>query len=259
MNSSQEVNFDNNDKKFLECLADLGLHYGNVIKTPGMEKYLYFNYRGCWIFDLEKIAPIFQEAIQRLRTAIFNKEKILIVHCPESNENDPIKRDDPVKCYIEELGLRYGQAYITSRYPGGFLSNKEAVVSSVEKLKIYEKTLQQGKFSGKKEKRIKMFINRANKKWEGIKLKKHEFSLILALNCKQLRILAKEAKITGTELIALCDSNTKTEVLNNISYVIPGNNSSKVCSFLLREGIENPLKIMEAEKNNKISNIEEVK
>jgi small subunit ribosomal protein S2 len=230
----------------IKNLLDMGIHFGHAKEEtrPMMRKnYIYCSANGLDIFDLEKTEAMLKKALRKIYDIIMDGKSVIIVCTKKSSAAQLIK----------DIAQECGQCYITRRWIPGFLTNKETIKKSMDKLKL----LQVAFASSKAPNRIKRFqaaeLNKRHLKVEGVtNCKSDEIGAIVSIYCDNLGILAHECAIAKVDLIAVCDSNTKDDVLEKVNYVIPGNDDAVKAHFLygtlikkvIRRAFENLLKIL---------------
>lgn len=243
MNTEQDssliIKNDANYDFTINDLLELGMQYGHDYAMPKISKYVYGKYNGLIIFDLDKVYPQLKKALSFLRETIMKGEKVLIV-CTKRNSAGQL---------IQDIADNCEQPYLINRYLPGTLTNLTTIKKSIEKLRLLEHQLENNKMSNKSKRQLFRTVERRNNKWSGLREVKGKIGAVLSLHCTNLRILAKECAMKNVKLVALCDSDTDDDVINNVNYVIASNDdSTKTNSFILRHGIEMPVSEYESQQ-----------
>ena len=230
----------------IKNLLDMGIHFGHAKEETGpmmRKNYIYCSANGLDIFDLEKTEALLKKALKKIYDVIMEGKSVIIV-CTKKNSAAQLIKDIAENC---------GQYYITRRWMPGFLTNKETIKKSMEKLKLAQVAFA----SSKAPNSIKRFeaadLHKRGLKVEGVSnCNTDEIGAIISIFCDNLGILAHECHMAKVDLIAVCDSNTQDKVLEKVNYIIPGNDDAVKSHFLygtlikkvIRRAFENLLKIL---------------
>lgn len=201
----------------LQELLEAGCHFGHQARrwNPKMAPYIYAERDGVHIFDLAKTAEALEKASTILYEAARDGKAVVFVGTKRQAQQ-----------IVKEEVSNAGAMYITTRWPGGLLTNWEQVGKSVKKLGTMKKEKEEGKYQmyTKKE---NVLIDRQILKLErffgGIAglTKIPEILVITDIN-KEI-VAVKEAKAKGVFVIAICDSNVDPD---SVDLVIPANDDA---------------------------------
>jgi len=198
-------------------LLEAGVHYGHRKNywNPKMAKYVYGTRNGTHIIDLQKTAPMLQEALNVLKEVASKNGRILFVGTKKTANE--IIAQQAVKC---------GQYYVNHRWLGGMLTNWSTISASIKTLKEYEDILSdENSLLNKKE---RLDLDRKRQKLDdvlgGIRNMGGKPDILFIIDRKQEDLAVKEAKRLGVPVIAVVDTNSTPD---EIDYVIPGNDDAR--------------------------------
>jgi small subunit ribosomal protein S2 len=167
------------------------------------------------IFDLAKTAKNLEEADQMLYEAARDGKAIVFVGTKRQAQS-----------IVKEEASNAGAMFITTRWPGGFITNWEQVGKSIRKLGTMKREKAEGKYQmyTKKE---NVLLDREMAKLErffgGVAtLTKIPDILVIADVNKEI-VAIKEARGKGVYVIAICDSNVNPDL---VDLVIPANDDA---------------------------------
>jgi small subunit ribosomal protein S2 len=198
-------------------LIEAGVHFGHKTMrwNPKMEPFIYGSRNGIHIIDLQKTAPLLNNALKRIEDIVAKNGRILFVGTKRQAQEP-----------IAEAAARCGQHFINIRWLGGTLTNWKTVSGSIKKLINIEKTLEDPNNElNKKEillldrKRIKLESNLG-----GIREMGGRPSILFVIDTNKEAIAIAEAKKLGIPVIAIVDSNCNPY---DVDYPIPGNDDAK--------------------------------
>ena len=201
----------------LREMLEAGVHFGHRknLWNPKMRPYIFGVRNGIHIIDLRETLKLFKEAYRVVMNAVANGGTVLFVGTKKQAQ-DVIK---------EEAG-RCGMYYVTHRWLGGTLTNFQTIRASIERLKTIEKMAEDGTFEKitkkeviqKEREREKLLRNLG-----GIRDMKGLPSVVFVVDPSKERIAVHEAKKLKLSVLAIADTNSDPEVLDN---VIPGNDDA---------------------------------
>ena len=208
---------DTNFAVDLQELLEAGCHFGHQARrwNPKMAPYIYAARDGVHIFDLAKTAAELEKACVALHDSAQNGKSVVFVGT--KRQAQPIVREE---------ALAAGAMFITTRWPGGLITNWEQVGKSVKKLGTMKREKAEGRYTmyTKKE---NVLIDREIAKLErffgGITgLTKIPDVLVVADVNKEI-VAVREARNSGVMVIAICDSNVNPDL---VDIVIPANDDA---------------------------------
>lgn len=201
----------------LEQLLEAGCHFGHQARrwNPKMAPYIYAARDGVHIFDLAKTSSLLESACQKLYDSARDGLSVVFVGT---------KRQ--AQAIVKEEASAAGAMFITTRWPGGLITNWEQVGKSVKKLTTMKREKAEGRY-GMYTKKENVLIDREIAKLErffgGItSLTKIPDVLVVADVNKEI-VAVREAKASGVFVIAICDSNVDPDL---VDIVIPANDDA---------------------------------
>src|SRR3989344_1037202 len=122
----------------LQKLIESGAHYGHQSRrwNPKMEQYLYGVRDGVHVFDLTKTKPLFEEALDAIKTAAKTGKSILLVGTKKQ-----------AKDKVEEIAKSTGIFWVNERWLGGTLTNFEQIKISCKKLTDMRSRMAAGEYA----------------------------------------------------------------------------------------------------------------
>ncbi|MDP2559996.1 30S ribosomal protein S2 [Psychrobium sp. 1_MG-2023] len=198
-------------------MLQAGVHFGHQTRywNPKMKPFIFGARNKVHIINLEKTAPMFNEALSVLSNTAAKKGKILFVGTKRA-------AGDAVK----EAALSCDQFYVNHRWLGGMLTNWKTVRQSIKRLKDLETQSQDGTFDKLVKKEALMRtreMEKLEKSLGGIKNMNGLPDAIFVIDADHEHIAVKEANNLGIPVIAVVDTNSNPD---GIDYLIPGNDDA---------------------------------
>ena len=201
----------------LEQLLEAGCHFGHQARrwNPKMAPYIYAARDGVHIFDLAKTATQLEIACDALYAAASSGKSVVFVGTKRQAQS-----------IVREEAVAAGAMYVTTRWPGGLITNWEQVGKSVKKLDTRKREKAEGKYTmyTKKE---NVLIDREIAKLErffgGITSLTKIPDILVVVDVNKEIVAVKEARNRGTLVIAVCDSNVNPDL---VDIVIPANDDA---------------------------------
>jgi len=198
-------------------MLQAGVHFGHQTRywNPKMKPFIFGARNKVHIINLEKTAPMFNEALAVLGNAASKKGKILLVGTKRA-AGDAIK----------EAALSCDQFYVNHRWLGGMLTNWKTVRQSIKRLKDLEAQSQDGTFDKLVKKEALMRtreMEKLEKSLGGIKNMNGLPDVIFVIDADHEHIAVKEANNLGIPVVAVVDTNSNPD---GIDYIIPGNDDA---------------------------------
>lgn len=209
----------------LEELLQVGAHFGHQTKrwNPKMEEYLYGSESGVHLFDLTKTKPLFEEALDFLKSASKEGKTILLLGTKKQ-----IK--DKIRAVAEKLGL----PYVNERWLGGTISNFDQMRKSLKKLEEMKEKMATGAYSEftKKERLlIEREITRLERFFGGLSGLTKTPDILFVIDTKKESSAVKESSRKGVTIVGMVDSNADPDL---VDYVIPMNDdAAKAVEYVL--------------------------
>ncbi|MDA9221392.1 30S ribosomal protein S2 [Methylophilaceae bacterium] len=209
-------------------MLEAGVHFGHQTRywNPKMESFIFGERNKIHIINLEKTLPLFEEASKFLKNLAANKGRILFVGTKRQARE-----------IVKEEAERAGCPYVNHRWLGGMLTNFKTVKQSIKRLNEYEIMIADGSLE-KLKKREALTVRRDHEKLVrsigGIKEMTSLPDAIFVIDVGFESGAVEEATKLGIPVVGIVDSNNSIE---NISYVIPGNDDSSRAIRLYSRGM----------------------
>ena len=209
-------------------MLEAGVHFGHQTRywNPKMESFIFGERNKIHIINLEKTLPLFEEASKFLKNLAANKGRILFVGTKRQARE-----------IVKEEAERAGCPYVNYRWLGGMLTNFKTVKQSIKRLNEYETMIADGSLD-KLKKREALTVRRDHEKLVrsigGIKEMTSLPDAIFVIDVGFESGAVEEATKLGIPVVGIVDSNNSIE---NISYVIPGNDDSSRAIRLYSRGM----------------------
>lgn len=215
-------------KVSMRDMLQAGVHFGHQTRywNPKMESFIFGERNKIHIINLEKTLPLFEEASKFLKNLAANKGRILFVGTKRQARE-----------IVKEEAERAGCPYVNHRWLGGMLTNFKTVKQSIKRLNEYETMIADGSLD-KLKKREALTVRRDHEKLVrsigGIKEMTSLPDAIFVIDVGFESGAVEEATKLGIPVVGIVDSNNSIE---NISYVIPGNDDSSRAIRLYSRGM----------------------
>lgn len=212
-------------KVSLDQLLDSGAHFGHQTRrwNPKMEEYLYGSENGVHIFDLTKVKPLIEAALEFLTRSVKEGKVVLILGTKKQ-----------VKEKVAELAEKVGVPYVNERWLGGTISNFSQMQRSLKKMEEMKVNMVSG-FYNKYTKKERLLIDREIARLErffgGIKNLTNVPDVLFVIDTKREAGAVHEANARKVSVVGIVDSNSDPDL---IDYPIPMNDdASKALEYIL--------------------------
>lgn len=227
-------------------LFDAGVHFGHQTRrwNPKSKPYVYKDYNGVTIIDLEKTHALLQKACDKVEEVVASGKDILFIGTKK-----------PAQEIVREAANACQMPFCVNRWMGGGLTNFTTIKSSLNKYRNFLKMDEKGelkKLPGKEEAAIRRQMSRMNRNFEGM-LKVNELpAAVFVVDTKNEQIAVAEANRLQIPVIGLVDTNSDPTLSD---YPIPGNDdavkSIRIIVETILEAAQNGLSRREAKKIQK--------
>ena len=219
-------------------MLEAGVHFGHQTRywDPKMAPYIFGDRNKIHIINLEKTLPMFEETMKYVKTLAANKGRILFVSTKRQARE-----------IIKEEAIRADCAYVNHRWLGGMLTNFKTVKQSIKRLNELQLSLEDGsveKITKKEALGIKKEYDKLERSIGGIKNMNSLPDAIFVIDVGYESGAVVEATKLGIPIMGVVDTNNS---IDNIAYVIPGNDDSSRAIRLYARGIADA--ILEGKKN----------
>ncbi len=201
----------------LQELLEAGCHFGHQARrwNPKMATYIFAERDGVHIFDLAKTADALQKSSVLLYEAARDGKAVVFVGTKRQAQQ-----------IVKEEAAAAGAMFITTRWPGGLLTNWEQVGKSVRKLTTMKKDKVEGKyqmFTKKENVLLDREITKLERFFGGVATLTKIPDILVVADVNKDVVAIKEAKSKGVYVVAICDSNVDPDM---IDLVIPANDDA---------------------------------
>jgi len=180
-----------------------------------MKKFIFGERSSIYIIDLEKTEECLNKARDFLLEVTAKGETILFVGTKKQAQE-----------VIQQEAMRCGMYYVTTRWPGGLLTNFSTIKKSINRLKDIERMKEDGTFSKLTKKevaRLERELAKLKKNFSGIVQMERMPKAIFIVDTKKEDTAVREANRLGIPVVALIDTNSDPDL---VAYPIPGNDDA---------------------------------
>ena len=209
-------------------MLEAGVHFGHQTRywNPKMAPFIFGDRNKIHIVNLEKTLPMYMEATKYAKTSAANKGRKLFVGTKRQARE-----------IIKEEALRAGCSYVNHRWLGGMLTNFKTVKQSIKRLVELETIFEDGsldKITKKEALNLKRDYEKLERSIGGIKNMTALPDAIFVVDVGFESGAVVEATKLGIPIIGVVDTNNS---IDNIAYVIPGNDDSSRAIRLYARGM----------------------
>ncbi len=202
----------------LVAMLQAGVHFGHQSRrwNPKMKPYIWKQKDGIHIFDLLKTTQYLLKACEAVKQ--FIKEGKTIVYVGTKRQAAEI---------IKAEALRANVAYVSTRWPGGVITNWKQIKGRIDHLLKLEKGLTDNTFSHytKRERVLLMReVNRLKRIFGGIETLTKIPDALFIIDILREKTAIREARKAGIKVFAIVDSNVDPSL---VDHPIPGNDDAK--------------------------------
>lgn len=202
----------------IKALLQAGAHFGHKTSRwhPKMAPYIHSKRDGTHIIDLTKTVEALENVLPFITKTVADGKQILFVGT---------KRQ--AKDTVQQAAKEVGMPYVTERWLGGMLTNKQTIGDRIKHLVDLENRMASGQIESKYNKlevqRFQEEIDQMNFLYGGIKDMNAKIGAVLVIDINNEINAIKEAQKLGIKTIAIADTNTDP---SDISYPIPANDDA---------------------------------
>ena len=199
-------------------MLEAGVHFGHQTRywNPKIAPYIFGQRNKIHIINLEKILPLFNEAMNFIGKLASNGGKVLFVGTKRAASS-----------VIKEEAQRCGMPYVDHRWLGGMLTNYKTIKLSINKLKDLEAMAADGsleqKFSKKEALGLKRKMEKLERSVGGIKDMRGLPDALFVIDTGHEDIAVAEARKLGIPVVGVVDTNNDPDL---VDYIIPGNDDA---------------------------------
>ena len=201
----------------VQDLLEAGLHFGHQTRrwNPKMRRYIFDKRNGIHIIDLEKSLGLLKEAMKFVQDTIAVGRPVLFVGTKKQAQQQ-----------VQETAIACRQPYVTTRWLGGTLTNRQTILKSIKRMKDLQKSFEDGsvnKFPKKEISRMKNDLEKLQKNLGGIADMTELPGAVFIVDICREAIAVAEAQRLGIPVIAIVDTNGDPDP---VQHVIPGNDDA---------------------------------
>jgi small subunit ribosomal protein S2 len=198
-------------------MLQAGVHFGHQTRywNPKMKPFIFGARNRVHIINLENTVPMFNDALDFIKSVSARKGKILFVGTKRAASEA-----------IKEAAISCDQFYVNHRWLGGMLTNWKTVRQSIKRLKDLEAQSEDGTFEKLTKKEALMRtreMEKLEKSLGGIKNMGGLPDAIFIIDADNEHIAVAEANNLGIPVVAVVDTNSNPD---NIDFVVPGNDDA---------------------------------
>lgn len=204
-------------KPTITDLLKAGMHFGHKTSNwhPKMAPFIFGARGGTHIINLEKTEEMLDRALEAVRDIASRGGTVLFVGTKSQAKSS-------IKKYAEACGM----PYVSERWLGGMLTNYKQIKESIKRFKSLKDQRDKGelrKYTKKEQLMIAWEIEDMDKRLGGIENMTKVPEAMFVVDIRTERTAVREAHVTGTKVIALCDTNVNP---TNVDYIIPSNDDA---------------------------------
>ena len=209
-------------------MLEAGVHFGHQTRywNPKMAPYIFGDRNKIHIVNLEKTLPMFNDALKYAKTLAANKGRILFVGTKRQARE-----------ILKEEAMRADCSFVNYRWLGGMLTNFKTVKQSIKRLNELQLMQEDGsldKLTKKEGLNLTRELDKLERSIGGIKSMASLPDAIFVIDVGYENGAIEEAAKLGIPIIGIVDTNNSIE---NINYVIPGNDDSSRAIRLYARGM----------------------
>ncbi|MEC9376430.1 MAG: 30S ribosomal protein S2, partial [Pseudomonadota bacterium] len=194
--------------------------------NPKMAPYIFGQRNNIHIINLEQTLPLYQEALDFIKSVAANKGKVLFVGTKRA-----------VREAIKNEAERCSMPYVSYRWLGGMLTNFKTIKQSIKRLEDLEAKSQDGSFDNLTKKEalgLKREQDKLEKSLGGIKEMRSLPDAIFLIDVGHEKIAVNEARKLGIPVVAVVDTNCSP---GDVDFIIPGNDDAMRAAQLYASGV----------------------
>ena len=202
----------------IKQLLEAGAHFGHKTSRwhPKMAEYIHGKRGDNHIIDLNHTVAGFERALLAIEAVASKGGQVLFVST---------KRQ--AKEIVQAAAEKAGMPYVTERWLGGMLTNRNTISVRIKHLKDLETKMESGELANRYNKlevqRFQEEIDLMNKKFGGIKEMHARPGIVFVLDMNEDENAIKEATKMGIPVVALADTNSNPTL---VEYPIPCNDDA---------------------------------
>lgn len=202
----------------IKQLLEAGAHFGHKSSRwhPKMAPYIHSKRNGSHIIDLTKTVDELEKALKFLEKTAQDGKQILFVGT---------KRQ--AKDILKKAAQDTNMPYVTERWLGGMLTNRNTINVRIKHLKDLEAKMESGQLAAKYNKlevqRFQEEIDEMNHNYSGVKDMAAKVGAVFIVDIIEEDNAVREARKLHIPIVAIVDTNTDPTL---VDYPIPANDDA---------------------------------
>jgi len=218
----------------IKQLLEAGAHFGHKTSRwhPGMRQYIHSKRNGTHIIDLTKTVDGLEKALKFIEETVAEGKQVLFVGTKRQGQ-----------AIIKQLAEDVNMPYVTERWLGGMLTNRNTIGGRIKHLKDLEEKMASGALAAKYSKlevqRFQEEIDAMNVIYGGVKDLAARPGAVFVIDLTHDVNAVREATKLNIPLVALADTNADPKLA---TYPIPCNDDAiktlQLVTSYLRQAVE---------------------
>ncbi len=202
----------------IKQLLEAGAHFGHKSSRwhPKMAPYIHSKRGGSHIIDLTKTVDELEKALKFLEQTAADGKQVLFVGT---------KRQ--AKDILKKAAESTNMPYVTERWLGGMLTNRNTIGGRIKYLKELEAKMESGQLAAKYNKlevqRFQEEIDLMNHNYGGVKDMAAKLGALFVVDITEEENAIREARKLNVPIVAIVDTNADP---SKVDYVIPANDDA---------------------------------
>lgn len=202
----------------IKQLLEAGAHFGHKTSRwhPKMAQYIHSKRGGSHIIDLTKTVEGLEKALNFLEDTAAEGKQILVVSTKRQAQD-----------IINKLAEQTGMPFVTERWLGGMMTNRNTMNARIKHLKDLEAKMENGQLAAKYSKlevqRFQEEIDEMNHMYGGIKNMAAKVGAVFIIDVTHDMNAVREARKLDIPVVALVDTNADPSL---VDYPIPCNDDA---------------------------------
>lgn len=202
----------------IKQLLEAGAHFGHKTSRwhPKMAQYIHSKRGGSHIIDLTKTVEGLEKALNFLEDTAAEGKQILVVSTKRQAQD-----------IINKLAEQTGMPFVTERWLGGMMTNRNTMNARIKHLKDLEAKMENGQLAAKYSKlevqRFQEEIDEMNHMYGGIKDMAAKVGAVFIIDVTHDMNAVREARKLDIPVVALVDTNADPTL---VDYPIPCNDDA---------------------------------
>ncbi len=232
----------------IKKLLEAGAHFGHKTSRwhPKMAPFIHSKRDGTHIIDLTKTVEQLQQALNFIEDTAGEGKQVLMVGTKRQARE-----------IVKELAANTDMPYVSERWLGGMLTNRNTIGGRIKHLKDLEEKMENGTLAAKYSKlevqRFQEEIDEMNHIYGGIKNMAARMGAVFVTDILHDVNAVREARKLGIKVVAIVDTNTDPTL---IDYPIPANDDAIKTIKLIADYIQSAVETGKAKHQKKVDSLQ---